>query len=255
MKHKLFVASQKLLKGARRFAFIGLPALLLALVLVPLWQLGVRAPRLPQLSPAKLVYQVATEQRIAGAPLQYTGPANCAECHSAQYATWQRGKHATVSCEACHGAARPHISDGASLSANPSREACGACHDQLDTRPPGFRQVSLAQHYSHSTCTACHPAHDPTRAASRPTPTPQGATTPVPTSEPTPQTSSTPLPQPTPSASATPSAPPRLGPPIPHPLAGDCLSCHAPEGVLPLSGQHSGRTDGECLTCHLQGGE
>lgn len=95
----------------------------------------------------------------AAHPALFADTADCQTCHEDVFAVRQAGNHAGVSCENCHGPATAHVQEGARVFILTSREACGACHDEVVGRPSGFPQVDLADHGVGAECITCHSPH------------------------------------------------------------------------------------------------
>jgi Cytochrome c554 and c-prime len=95
--------------------------------------------------------------------LVYAGHAACADCHSDVVEMKTAGKHAGVSCEACHGAHAAHAQDPAAAKGRrPStRELCLVCHAPNIAKPKGFPQVEPDEHSGPGACTECHAPHSP----------------------------------------------------------------------------------------------
>ncbi|MBL8231618.1 MAG: hypothetical protein JNL98_24185 [Bryobacterales bacterium] len=95
--------------------------------------------------------------------IQYAGQADCLSCHEEQAKQRSAGKHAKVSCEACHGplakhtedpqANKPQLPQGATL--------CASCHEKDAAKPKWFPQVVTAEHNTGMACNSCHQAHQP----------------------------------------------------------------------------------------------
>ncbi len=99
-------------------------------------------------------------------PLRFAGHATCEECHSDQRAAKLLGKHAGVSCEACHGALATHAGDNSVKPGKPQgREVCLVCHQANVAKPKDFPRVDPAEHAGDGLCVECHPAHNPLSAA------------------------------------------------------------------------------------------
>lgn len=111
----------------------------------------------------KAGYQPQAEAQNAALPMQYVDSHFCQQCHQFQHDEWQESQHSSVACETCHGPSSTHLEGNAIPSLYASREACGVCHDELASRPAGFPQVSLAEHYPQSACVACHDPKGPSR--------------------------------------------------------------------------------------------
>lgn len=109
-------------------------------------------------------------------PVVHGGSASCAECHAEQATTKAEGKHAGLSCEACHGPLAGHVKDGvriAPMPVNRSHELCAYCHQALKARPATMPQVDIPQHLltlevlspgdaiPEGACATCHDVHSP----------------------------------------------------------------------------------------------
>ncbi len=111
------------------------------------------------------VAEYAAQQPLHGAP------DGCRECHDEAARTNAGGKHASVSCEVCHGPRGIHVSGDARTAAMPvvrSTPLCGWCHQRLVARGSNFPQVDLTDHVierggqpSETACLECHDAHNP----------------------------------------------------------------------------------------------
>jgi uncharacterized CHY-type Zn-finger protein len=98
-------------------------------------------------------------------PVRFAGQEVCAGCHDDVVKTRASGKHAGVSCEACHDpqakhaladdpqAAKPPLPDTAVL--------CARCHEANVAKPKGFPQVVAKEHSQGNACKACHQPHKP----------------------------------------------------------------------------------------------
>ncbi len=95
----------------------------------------------------------------------------CADCHDEEADSHAGGKHASVSCEACHGPLSFHVRGDEHVAPMPvqrSNKLCGTCHQYLVSRPKEFPQVVLTDHVSEkggdmseAVCLECHDAHNP----------------------------------------------------------------------------------------------
>jgi hypothetical protein len=145
---------------------------------------------------------------------RYADAAVCQRCHQAQYAPWLGERHATVTCESCHGPLAEHAAT-APLEApagslgleDPDPGLCAVCHEQSPAKPATFAQVDLAAHYAGASCLGCHDSHS--ADAVRP-------------------------------------------PDISHSLARlpECVTCHAPVGLKPVPFGHVESSDAVCQGCH-----
>jgi hypothetical protein len=145
---------------------------------------------------------------------RYADAVVCQRCHEAQYAPWQGERHATVTCESCHGPLAEHAATapleapaGSLGLAKPAEDLCVVCHEQSPAKPTAFAQVDLLEHYAGGPCLGCHDSHS--ADAVRP-------------------------------------------PVIPHSLARlpACVTCHAPAGLKPVPAGHVESSDAVCQGCH-----
>ncbi|MGE5602943.1 MAG: hypothetical protein ACM30E_07815 [Nitrososphaerales archaeon] len=92
----------------------------------------------------------------------FAGAAACADCHDVTQAL-SAGKHASVHCEACHGALSAHASDPAKAAAKrpDPRLLCPVCHARNVAKPAQFPQVDPQEHAGGASCTDCHDPHSP----------------------------------------------------------------------------------------------
>jgi hypothetical protein len=93
----------------------------------------------------------------------YAGQASCVECHDDVQQVQLADKHATVSCEACHGPLGRHArseTDVAPIRPSP-RAVCLTCHTAVTGMPATFPKVIVNEHSDAGPCTECHKAHAP----------------------------------------------------------------------------------------------
>ncbi len=100
-------------------------------------------------------------QEWASQPLQYADPNSCGQCHQDKHSQWVKSKHATVSCENCHGPAEVHSKTGVKLVVDASQGTCTVCHAKLPARPVDFPQVDVKTHSGTTQCVTCHNPHNP----------------------------------------------------------------------------------------------
>lgn len=96
-------------------------------------------------------------------PVKFAGQGECILCHDTQDAARQKGKHAKVACEACHGPQarhanepavhKPKIADASAL--------CASCHEKDRAKPKWFAQVQRTEHAGDTACAECHKPHNP----------------------------------------------------------------------------------------------
>jgi cytochrome c7-like protein len=96
-------------------------------------------------------------------PVTFAGQAACVECHSDIGDLRKTSRHATVSCEACHGPLATHAAGDEPL--EPVRpdgvKTCVGCHLQSRSKPPAFPQINVADHAGDNRCVECHNPHAP----------------------------------------------------------------------------------------------
>jgi hypothetical protein len=154
-------------------------------------------------------YRGAAIGEIAAHPAKFAGHDTCEACHADVQDKKKNGKHASVNCEACHGAlvkqlpapeVHPanlyqHLLTLAGLSFPPERPLlrhaddptsvtpelpdtavlCARCHTASTAKPKGFPQVVPADHSNGVPCQTCHDPHSPGMDASTPAATSQAA--------------------------------------------------------------------------------
>lgn len=108
-------------------------------------------------------YRPAALDLIRQKPLVFAGQGTCVECHDDQAKVRGAGKHAHVSCEACHGAQAAHAADPFSLKPKLPDVAtlCARCHERDTAKPKTFPQVVTAEHSGGALCNVCHQPHNP----------------------------------------------------------------------------------------------
>jgi hypothetical protein len=100
---------------------------------------------------------------IRSKPISYAGQDTCVLCHEEQAKVRAAGRHAHVSCEACHGPQAKHANDPGALKPTLPDVAnlCRRCHERDAAKPAKFPQVVTAEHSGGAVCTACHVPHNP----------------------------------------------------------------------------------------------
>jgi hypothetical protein len=93
----------------------------------------------------------------------HAGQAACVECHTDTDEARRPGRHARISCEACHGAQARHAGapDQVKPERPPGRNVCLPCHSANVARPATFPQVDVEEHAGDAACVACHLPHQP----------------------------------------------------------------------------------------------
>lgn len=107
-------------------------------------------------------YRAAAIDEIAALPVHYAGHETCETCHSDKADMKKAGKHASVNCEACHGAQSKHAEDPTVLPAKlDTATLCVRCHAASAARPKKFPQVNAEEHSNGVPCETCHQPHSP----------------------------------------------------------------------------------------------
>ncbi len=108
-------------------------------------------------------YRAAAIDEIAALPVKYAGRGACNDCHDDIVTVRSTGRHQTVACETCHGAAQAHISSGGEVKPIVPRERsfCPQCHGFDAARPTGFPQIDPVTHNPVKRCVSCHNPHEP----------------------------------------------------------------------------------------------
>ena len=98
-------------------------------------------------------------------PVVFAGKKACLDCHPDVLEKQKGSKHATVNCEACHGAQSEHANSVDPTKTKPQRpdpaKLCLVCHEANSGKPRGFKQVDPKAHNPGVKCTDCHVAHNP----------------------------------------------------------------------------------------------
>jgi len=99
----------------------------------------------------------------AARPMAYAGRDACESCHPDVVEERKGSRHATVNCEACHGALAKHAEDPSRT--KPVRpdgqKVCLVCHGQDMAKPTTFKQVNPKEHMGSGACNTCHKPHHP----------------------------------------------------------------------------------------------
>ena len=100
---------------------------------------------------------------IAAHPAVFAGHQTCETCHSDVLEVKQKGRHARVNCEACHGALAKHAEDPVSVKPEKLQAAvlCVRCHQANIAKPQQFPQVDAVEHSGGAACDLCHRPHSP----------------------------------------------------------------------------------------------
>jgi hypothetical protein len=94
---------------------------------------------------------------------RFAGRSACADCHDDAAAELAGGIHASVGCEACHGALAGHASDPDAMvpPVLEVRPLCTTCHAAGAAKPDWFPQVDPIEHAGDESCDECHLPHQP----------------------------------------------------------------------------------------------
>ena len=102
-------------------------------------------------------------KEIAAQPVVFAGHQACETCHPEVPEVKNKGKHARVNCEACHGALAKHAEDPGAVEPAKLDTAvlCVRCHSVNSAKPRGFPQVVAEEHSGGLSCETCHQPHSP----------------------------------------------------------------------------------------------
>ncbi len=100
---------------------------------------------------------------IASKPVHYAGKKSCVDCHDKRVEEVNNSKHASQSCETCHGPSQNHVDDPSVVPPLKmgSNEWCLKCHSSNPSRPKAFPQVVASKHNPEVNCVECHNPHHP----------------------------------------------------------------------------------------------
>jgi hypothetical protein len=99
---------------------------------------------------------------MAARPMHFAGHQACEDCHADVLEKKKAGRHARVSCEACHGPLAKHADDPSVQPAKlDTAVLCVRCHETNAAKPKGFPQVASADHSTGLPCDTCHQPHSP----------------------------------------------------------------------------------------------
>jgi len=96
-------------------------------------------------------------------PIAFAGQEACASCHPDIVEERKGSRHATIRCEACHGALARHAEDPsrAKQMRPDGQKVCLVCHGQDVAKPATFKQVNPKEHMDSAACNSCHKPHHP----------------------------------------------------------------------------------------------
>src|ERR1019366_609523 len=108
-------------------------------------------------------YRGAAIAEIAAHPVKFAGHDTCESCHVDVADVKAKGKHAHVSCEACHGPQIKHAIANDPSTVKPvlpdTATLCARCHTASAAKPKSFPQVEPADHSTGLPCETCHKPH------------------------------------------------------------------------------------------------
>ena len=99
-------------------------------------------------------------------PIAFAGREACESCHPDVVDERKGSRHATIACEACHGALAKHADDPAASSryGRTRGTLCLVCHHEDVAKPKTFKQVNPQEHMGAAPCISCHKPHHPEMA-------------------------------------------------------------------------------------------
>ncbi|MDX8403738.1 MAG: hypothetical protein R8K54_04945 [Mariprofundaceae bacterium] len=106
-------------------------------------------------------YRANSVPEIASLTPTFQGEKSCNQCHVERHAMWSQGRHQSVSCENCHGAAGNHPLSGKLPIPIDTVKLCAACHEAMPARPAHHPQVVIKEHAADQACIECHNPHSP----------------------------------------------------------------------------------------------
>jgi hypothetical protein len=108
-------------------------------------------------------YRAPSLEEIRARPIHFAGRETCEACHSEVAEVKNKGRHAGVGCEACHGPSAEHTEDptGHKAAKPDVAKLCVRCHEADPAKPKAFPQVISAEHAGEVTCNTCHQPHSP----------------------------------------------------------------------------------------------
>ena len=100
---------------------------------------------------------------VRARPISFAGRVACEACHPEKREALNKGKHANVGCEACHGPLARHADDPDKMKPvlPDTRVLCPTCHEANSAKPKAFPQVDSKDHSGGEPCKSCHQPHTP----------------------------------------------------------------------------------------------
>jgi len=108
-------------------------------------------------------YRADAIKDVAALQVVHAGHEACEGCHSDVADLKNKGKHAHVNCEACHGPQGQHANDPMSVKPplpDPAK-LCVTCHEANAAKPRSFPQIVAKDHAGDVACNTCHVPHNP----------------------------------------------------------------------------------------------
>ncbi len=120
-------------------------------------------------------YRADAIAEAALVPIRHRTNVSCFSCHSYEAKIHKKGKHATISCEFCHGTYADHVADGKKIGSLPVKKnkeittLCLKCHNtEIKARKEEvIKTVAMPDHLklqevklTHN-CNQCHHVHAP----------------------------------------------------------------------------------------------
>ncbi|MBI4906443.1 MAG: hypothetical protein HY820_22630 [Acidobacteria bacterium] len=95
-------------------------------------------------------------------PIVFAGQQDCVVCHEDQAKARDSGRHARITCEACHGPQAKHVEDPSNKPKLPQVSAiCTNCHEKDVAKPKWLPQQVTKDHANGMECNSCHKPHAP----------------------------------------------------------------------------------------------
>lgn len=107
-------------------------------------------------------YRAGALNDIRARPISFAGQQDCVNCHEDKAQERASGKHARITCEACHGPQAKHVEDPTQKPKLPAATAlCTNCHEKDVAKPKWLPQQVTKEHANGMECNSCHKPHAP----------------------------------------------------------------------------------------------